>query len=68
MRMVDPLVRGIYYMYLLPLGEPSKTIHDKEANEKIKETLKLYKTSLYSSVKDIRDILVIELKLRKGRL
>ena len=61
MNRVDPLVRGIYYMYLLPFGLTGRTIADKEASDKVKEVMAVYQLPPYSSVRDVRNTLVKEL-------
>ena len=62
MNRVDPLVRGIYYMYLLPFVWGSgRTIADKEASDKVKEVMAVYQLPPYSSVLDVRNTLVKEL-------
>ena len=62
--MVDPLVRGIYYMYLTK-PHPSRTLYDKEATECIKDVMKIHRVPLYSSVATVRQVLVKELLRRR---
>ena len=64
--MIDPLVRGIYYMYLTK-PHPSRTLYDKEATDRIKEVMQLHQVSLYSSVATVRQVLIKEL-LRRSDL
>ncbi len=59
--MVDPLVRAIYCMYLLPIGQPGRKIYDKKVSERIKDVMAIYQLPPYSSVRDVRNTLVKEL-------
>ena len=61
MVIIDPLVKGIYYMYLLPVGQPGRTIQDREVSDRIKYIMSLYMVPLYSSVHSIRNVLIKEL-------
>lgn len=58
---VDPLVRGIYYLYLFPSGLTVRTIIDQEVSDKVKEIMILHQLPPHSSVRDVRNTLVKEL-------
>ena len=59
--MVDPLVRGIYYMYLLPIERPDTMIFDIQVTQYIKDLMDFYNLPAYSSVVHVRRMLVKEL-------
>lgn len=62
---IDPLVRGIYYMYLTA-PHPSRTIKDKEASDCVQDVMKIYRVPPYSSVGMVRQVLLKELMRRYG--
>lgn len=62
--MIDPLVRGIYYMYLVAPTPPGGSMKDSEAAGKIMNVLEVYRVPMYSSTSSVRNVLVKELKRR----
>ena len=60
---VDPLVRGIYYMFLVD-HKPSHTIMDKEVTECIKDIMIIHQVPLYGSIGIVKHILIKELLRR----
>jgi len=64
MERVDPLVRGIYYMFLTT-PHPARTILDKEASDCIHDVMRLHRVPLYSSVVTVQQMLVKELLRRQ---
>ena len=62
---VDPLIKGIYYMYLVA-PSISHTIRNKDVSDCVQDVMKIYQVSLYSPVIEVKHILVKELLRRYG--